>query len=34
MRYGFWLPALGFDPFTKLVDWLESEANITTAALA
>ncbi len=23
---------LGFDPFAKLADWLESEANITTAA--
>jgi hypothetical protein len=23
---------LGFDPFAKLVDWLEAEANITTAA--
>ncbi len=21
---------LGFDPFAKLADWLESEANITT----
>jgi hypothetical protein len=25
---------LGFDPFAKLADWLESEANITTSALA
>jgi hypothetical protein len=25
---------LGFDPFAKLVDWLEAEAGITTAVSA